>query len=261
MKKEIKVVSNKKTEVKEKNMQVNKAPKKVATSVKKAKISSENIIKQKSKETVKENKDKKVTSNKSKTGSKDNKDKDFTAKSKKSQIVAKSNKDKASVGMRGNKSKAVSKDNKSKILENKSKVTTVKKEDKKLKEKVANKVNVVSKEKQKVSSKVSKKSTSKAALKTMKQIIPKQSEPKKPRIYKEPNKSETETTVNVLYWEGIVSIYTNKVDLQKQLRKVLGSPSKEDMRGRSIVGTRWDIPLTEKNKLSQMILKANLFEF
>ena len=57
-----------------------------------------------------------------------------------------------------------------------------------------------------------------------------------------------------------MSIYTNKVELQKKLRKVLGTPTKEDMRGRSIVGTRWDIPMTEKNKLSQMILKVNLFE-
>ena len=29
------------------------------------------------------------------------------------------------------------------------------------------------------------------------------------KIYKEPNKSETETTINVLYAEKIISIYTN----------------------------------------------------
>lgn len=82
----------------------------------------------------------------------------------------------------------------------------------------------------------------------------------KPRRYKEPNKSETETTVNVLYWKKVISIYTNKVDLQKQLRKALGKPTKEDMRGKSIVATRWDIPISEKQKISQMILKANIFE-
>lgn len=35
------------------------------------------------------------------------------------------------------------------------------------------------------------------------------------KIYKELNKSETETTINVLYKENMLSIYTNKVDLQK----------------------------------------------
>lgn len=42
------------------------------------------------------------------------------------------------------------------------------------------------------------------------------------KIYKEPNKSETETTINVLYSENMLSIYTNKVNLQKQLNKLLG---------------------------------------
>lgn len=35
------------------------------------------------------------------------------------------------------------------------------------------------------------------------------------KTYKEANKSETETTINVLYHEKIITIYTNKVDLQK----------------------------------------------
>ena len=39
------------------------------------------------------------------------------------------------------------------------------------------------------------------------------------KIYKESIKSETETTINVLYNENMLSIYTNKVDLQKQLCK------------------------------------------
>ena len=37
------------------------------------------------------------------------------------------------------------------------------------------------------------------------------------KIYKEPNKRETETTMNILYNEKILSIYTNKVDLQKRM--------------------------------------------
>ena len=80
------------------------------------------------------------------------------------------------------------------------------------------------------------------------------------KIYKEPNKSETETTINVLYNEKIISIYTNKVDLQKELCKTLGKPSKEFIRGRSIVASRWEVPFSEKTKISQMMLKADIFE-
>jgi len=78
--------------------------------------------------------------------------------------------------------------------------------------------------------------------------------------YKESNKGETETTINVLYAENILSIYSNKVDLQKQLCKTLGEPTQEYIKGRSIVASRWDIPLEQKNKISNMILKANIFE-
>ena len=100
------------------------------------------------------------------------------------------------------------------------------------------------------------------ALKSMEEIAKseKSNESKKSRIYKEPNVSEAETTINVLYWKNIVSIYTNNVDLQKKLRKVLGKATVEDKRGRSIVASRWDVPMKDKTKLSKVILKANLFE-
>ena len=42
----------------------------------------------------------------------------------------------------------------------------------------------------------------------------------KEKVYKEPNKSEEETIINVLYSENVFSIYTNKVPLQKQLNKL-----------------------------------------
>lgn len=45
--------------------------------------------------------------------------------------------------------------------------------------------------------------------------------------YKEINKSESETTINVLYSEKLLSIYTNKIELEKQLYKILGEPQKE----------------------------------
>lgn len=80
------------------------------------------------------------------------------------------------------------------------------------------------------------------------------------KIYKEPNKSETETIINVLYNESVFSIYTNKVNLKKQLNKLLGKPTKEYKIKRSIVGSMWEIPLDDKIRISRLILKANIFE-
>lgn len=80
------------------------------------------------------------------------------------------------------------------------------------------------------------------------------------KIYKKANISETETTINVLYGEKILSIYTNKVELQRELNKVLGEPKKEYIKGRSIIGSSWEVPLKDKIKISKMVLKANIFE-
>lgn len=76
------------------------------------------------------------------------------------------------------------------------------------------------------------------------------------KTYKEPNKSETETTINVLYSEKMISIYTNKVGLQKQLNKLIGEPTKEYKFKRSM----WEIPLDDKIRISRLVLKANIFE-
>lgn len=80
------------------------------------------------------------------------------------------------------------------------------------------------------------------------------------KIYKEPIKEEMETTINVLYSENKLSLYTNKVNLQKKLNKLLGEPTKEYKIKRSIVGSSWDIPLKEKDKITKIILKANIYE-
>ena len=80
------------------------------------------------------------------------------------------------------------------------------------------------------------------------------------KIYKEIKKSETETTINVLYSEKLLSIYTNKIELQKQLYKILGEPKQEYKKGRSIIGSVWEVPLSEKTKISKIVLKANIFE-
>ena len=81
------------------------------------------------------------------------------------------------------------------------------------------------------------------------------------KIYKEPNKSEIETTVNVLYGENILSIYTNKPDLERSLCKILGEPTREDVKGKSVLSSCWEVSLNEKSKISKILLKANIFEF
>ena len=80
------------------------------------------------------------------------------------------------------------------------------------------------------------------------------------KIYKEVNKNETETTINVLYKEEKICIYTNKVDLQKQLNKLLGEPTKEYKIKRSIAGSTWNISLDDKIKIQKIILKANIYD-
>ena len=78
------------------------------------------------------------------------------------------------------------------------------------------------------------------------------------RIYKEANKSETETTINVLYKEQIIVVYTNNVSIEKQLYKVLGKPKEEYIKGKSILGSTWEVKFSEKTKIRNMMLKANI---
>ena len=82
----------------------------------------------------------------------------------------------------------------------------------------------------------------------------------KDKKYKEPLKSETETTINVLYQEEKIYVYTNKVDLQKQLNKIIGEPTKELKIKRSISGSIWEIPLSDKYKIQRLLVKANIYE-
>ena len=78
--------------------------------------------------------------------------------------------------------------------------------------------------------------------------------------YKEPIKEEMETTINVLYKENKLVIYTNKINLQKQLNKLIGEPTKELKIKKSIAGSIWEVSLDEKTKISKIILKANIYE-
>ena len=69
-----------------------------------------------------------------------------------------------------------------------------------------------------------------------------------------------ETTINVLYSENILSIYTNNVSLQRQLNRLIGEPKEEFKRKRSILGSTWEISLNDKSKIQKIVLIADLFE-
>lgn len=79
------------------------------------------------------------------------------------------------------------------------------------------------------------------------------------KIYKEANKCETETTINVLYSEKILSIYTNKIDLERRLNRIIGEPKKEYIKGRSILASLWEIPLDDISTINKVILKADIY--
>lgn len=82
----------------------------------------------------------------------------------------------------------------------------------------------------------------------------------KEKIYKEPNKSEMETTINVFYEERKLVLYTNKVPLQKQLNRLIGEPTKEYKIKRSISGSIWEVSFDDKTKIQRIIVKANIYE-
>lgn len=81
-----------------------------------------------------------------------------------------------------------------------------------------------------------------------------------PKKYKEANKCETETTINVLYSEKILSIYTNRVDLERKLNNIIGEPKKEYIKGRSILASLWEISLDDVSTINKIILKADIYK-
>ena len=48
--------------------------------------------------------------------------------------------------------------------------------------------------------------------------------------------------------------------IYKELNKILGEPTYESKSGKKIIGSRWNISLKEKSKITQIMLKANIFE-
>ncbi len=72
---------------------------------------------------------------------------------------------------------------------------------------------------------------------------------------------EQETTINICYEDETVQIYSNRVDVIKNLTHNIGKPTKCDKRGKTYwLGATWEIPFSEvttiKNILNKEIFKA-----
>lgn len=74
--------------------------------------------------------------------------------------------------------------------------------------------------------------------------------------YKEPKIEEMETIINILYGDNRVSIYTNKVKLQRKLNKLLGEPKKEYMLQNYISGSVWEVSFENKKNIDTIISKT-----
>ncbi len=74
--------------------------------------------------------------------------------------------------------------------------------------------------------------------------------------YKEPKIEEMETIINVLYSENSISVYTNKVKLQRNLNKLLGEPKREYILQNYISGSVWDISLDDKKSIDIIVNKT-----
>ena len=67
---------------------------------------------------------------------------------------------------------------------------------------------------------------------------------------------EQETTINISYDEEIVQVYTNRIDVIKNLTKTIGKPSKRDKKGKSYwMGATWNIPFKEISLITSVLNK------
>ncbi len=72
---------------------------------------------------------------------------------------------------------------------------------------------------------------------------------------------EQETSINIAYDLEIIQIYTNRVDVIKNLTKAIGKPSLRDKKGKTYwMGATWEIPFKDISKISQILNKEILID-
>ena len=76
--------------------------------------------------------------------------------------------------------------------------------------------------------------------------------------YKKTKEEETETIINVLYSENLLSIYSNKIPVQKKLNRYFGKATKEYMMKDKICGSVWEIHFEDSRDVSEILKKIQL---
>lgn len=67
---------------------------------------------------------------------------------------------------------------------------------------------------------------------------------------------EQETTINICYEDETVQIYSNRVDVIKNLTHNIGKPTKRDKRGKTYwLGATWEIPFSEVTTIKNILNK------
>lgn len=67
---------------------------------------------------------------------------------------------------------------------------------------------------------------------------------------------EQETTINISYNDEIVQVYTNRIDVIKNLTKTIGKPSKRDKKGKTYwMGATWNIPFKDISIIKSVLNK------
>lgn len=67
---------------------------------------------------------------------------------------------------------------------------------------------------------------------------------------------EQETTINICYEDETVQIYSNRVDVIKNLTHNIGKPTKRDKKGKTYwLGATWEIPFSEVTTIKNILNK------
>lgn len=72
---------------------------------------------------------------------------------------------------------------------------------------------------------------------------------------------EQETSINIAYDQEKIEIYTNRVDVIKNLTREIGKPTIRDKKGKTYwMGATWKIPFSDISTISKILNKEILID-
>lgn len=72
------------------------------------------------------------------------------------------------------------------------------------------------------------------------------------------NYEEQETIVNIDYYNSKLHIYTSRKITFERLKEKLGKPNKEYLVKNKITGGKWEIPFSDKRKITSVLSRPLL---